>query len=114
MKQITLDRDQIEKNWETIARVENGSFNIPFERKVEFEECSTKIDYRDLSLKQKDAILELNTRVVDSRTSAFDNIFPATDIYNEYCYLVSHKNRIYLVNNEGFQYCRYIIELINY
>lgn len=114
MKQITLDREQIEKNWETIARVEKGEFTIPFERKVEFEECSTKVDYRDLSVKQKDAILELNTRIVDSRTSAFDNIFPKTDIYNEYCYLVSHKNRTYLVNNEGFTYCRYIVELINY
>lgn len=104
---------EIEKNWNTLARVENGSFNIPFERKTSFEEVTNKVNYNNLNGFQKVAIDRLSTMILKSYASSFDHIFP-NDEENELCYLVSHKNRTFLVNNEGYNYCRYIVELINY
>jgi len=104
---------KIEKNWTTLARVENGSFNIPFERKTEFEYVSNKVNFNNLNGFQKVAIESLTTMILKSDASAFDHIYPDGE-KNELCYLVSHQNKTYLVNNEGFNYSRYLIELINY
>lgn len=101
------------KNWEILARVENGTFNIPFERKTDFEEVMESVDFTDLNSTQQKAIRNLSTKIVDSFTSAFDNIYPDGND-NELCYLVSKRNRLFLVNNEGYQYSRYIVELLNY
>tara|TARA_R100000231_G_scaffold138412_1_gene116713 strand:+ start:65 stop:385 length:321 start_codon:yes stop_codon:yes gene_type:complete len=102
-----------ERNWEILARVENGSFNIPFERKTEFEEVTTSVDFTDLSFEQRGAVNSLTTKILNSISSSYDNIYPEGDD-NELCYLVSHKNRLFLVNNEGYQYSRYLVELTNY
>lgn len=101
------------QNWEILARVKDGSFKIPFERKTDFEEVTTQISYYDLDAAQTYAIINLPAIILPSTTSSFDNIFPKGDD-NQLCYLVSHKNRLFIVNNEGYQYARYLVELINY
>jgi hypothetical protein len=52
--------------------------------------------------------------VISKFTSSFDYIFPSNEEDNELVYLVSRANKTFIVNNEGFGYSRYIIELRNY
>ena len=102
-----------ERNYRVLGNIENGYFVIPFERKTDFEEVTTSVDFEDLTPKQKLSITTLSTIVVDKDTSSFCNIFPEGND-NELCYLVSQRNRLFLVNNEGYQYSRYLVELTNY
>ena len=82
--------------------------------KEEFDFCETKIDYNKLDVGQKSALHNISTLVVHKEISAFDNIFPEDSDVNELVYLVSRGNKNYLVNNEGFSYSRYIVEIINF
>lgn len=105
-----------EFNYENIANVVNGSFAIPFERKVDFEDCRTIVDVLDLNAKQVKAIYNAPFMSVSITTSAFDYLFPREleGNANKYIYIVKRGHQIFLVNNEGFGYSRYIVELKNY
>jgi len=105
-----------EFNYDQIAAVENGSFLIPFERKTDFEDCRTIVDVLDLNSAQIEAIYNAPFMNVSLHTNAFDYIFPREleENANMYIYIVKRGNQTFLVNNEGFGYSRYIVELKNY
>ena len=105
-----------EFNYDQIAAVENGSFLIPFERKTDFEDCRTIVDVLDLNSAQIEAIYNAPFMNVSLHTNAFDYIFPREleGNANKYIYIVKRGNQTFLVNNEGFGYSRYIVELKNY
>ncbi|QDP61380.1 MAG: hypothetical protein GOVbin2014_19 [Prokaryotic dsDNA virus sp.] len=105
-----IDRDF---NYEQIAAVKNGSFVIPFERKVDFDDCRSVVSLDDLNAKQLKAINNAPSLTLKPNTSAFDYLYP-TDFRNKYIYTVTRGNKTFLVNNEGFGYSRYIVELKKY
>ena len=107
-------RKQIDNNFGILTRIREGRYQIPFQRKTEFDDCRSFVNYTDLIPTQKKAIKNISSVVVSKDTSSFDYIFPSNEDDNELVYLVSRNNVTYLVNNEGFGYSRYIIELRNY
>ena len=113
-KKEKADKKRVEKLWGILSEVKDGRFVIPFECKEEFDFCESKIDYEKLDSAQKGAVNNITSFVVHKQVSAFDHIFPEDSDANELAYLVSKGNKTYLVNNEGFTYSRYIIELINF
>jgi len=113
-KQVKPNKERVDILWGILSEVKDGKFVIPFECKEEFDFCETKIDYNKLDVGQKSALHNISTLVVHKEISAFDNIFPEDSDVNELVYLVSRGNKNYLVNNEGFSYSRYIVEIINF
>ncbi len=107
-------RSEINYNFGSLTRIKEGRYVIPFQRKTEFDDCLISVDYDRLGVDQKQALDQISSMVVHKNTSSFDPIFPSNEEDNELVYLVSRNNITYLVNNEGFSYSRYIIELINY
>jgi hypothetical protein len=118
MKTLNNTQDKVNRefNYEQIAAVENGGFVIPFERKVDFDDCRTEVSIYDLNPKQVKAIYNAPFLNVSLHTSAFDYLFPREleGNANKYIYIVKRGNQTFLVNNEGFGYSRYIVELKNY
>jgi hypothetical protein len=108
------DSKKVDELWGILARVQNGKFIIPFERKEEFDSCTTQVDYNKLEDDQRTALHGISNLIVHKYISAFDYIFPEDSDVNELVYLVSRGNKNYLVNNEGFSYSRYIVEIINF
>ena len=107
-------KEEINFNFGALTRIREGRYEIPFQRKTEFDDCLIYIDYNILSYEQKKALRQITSMVVSKDTSSFDYLFPSNEDDNELVYLVSRDNVTYLVNNEGFGYSRYIIELRNY
>jgi hypothetical protein len=107
-------KEEINFNFGSLTRIREGRYEIPFQRKTEFDDCLIYIDYNILSYDQKKALRQITSMVVSKDTSSFDYLFPSNEDDNELVYLVSRDNVTYLVNNEGFGYSRYIIELRNY
>lgn len=104
----TDKQTKIYKNWNTLN-------NLNYERKTScFEDVTNTIDFDNLTLDQKTAIYNVSTRTLPKFADCFESIFPNNDTDNELIYIVSHRNRTFLVNTEGYTYCRYIVELKNY
>ena len=113
-KKDKADKKKVMALWSILTEVNDGRFVIPFERKTEFDDCRSICNYYKLNDKQRGALHNLSTFIVHKEISAFDYIFPENEDVNELVYLVSRGNKIYLVNNEGFSYSRYIVEIINF
>jgi hypothetical protein len=107
-------QNEIQFHFGALTRIREGKFVIPFERKTDFDDCRSYVDYKDLSITQKIALKKISSMVISKFTSSFDYIFPSNEEDNELVYLVSRANKTFIVNNEGFGYSRYIIELRNY
>lgn len=106
-----------ERNYEQIASLnKDGYFTIPFERKTDFDDCRTIVNVTDLTYDQIQAVYNAPYLDVSIHTSAFDYIFPREldSEDNKYIYVVKRGNQTFLVNNEGYGYSRYIVELKGY
>lgn len=104
----TDKQTEIYKNWDLLR-------DLNYERKTScFEDVSNTIDFDELTISQKLAIYNVSTRILPKDADCFESIFPNNDEDNELIYIVSHRNRTFLVNTEGYTYCRYIVELKNY
>jgi hypothetical protein len=109
------NKNKINSNYNRLAGLNSqGSFKIPYRRKEDFE-YATAIDFNLLGKLTKRTINTLSVYTLSEDACAFDNIFPDyVTGENQYCYLVMKGDNVYLVNNEGFKYCRYIVQLFNY
>jgi len=87
--------------------------DMRYERKTPFSHITTSVNFNQLGVNKQNAILTLT--MVETDEDAFDYIFPKSLTYvehgNEYIYLVKTEGKIFLVNNEGYRYCRYALEL---
>ena len=109
-------QNEIQFHFGALTRIREGKFVIPFERKTDFEDCITIVDVLDLNSAQIEAIYNAPFMNVSLHTNAFDYIFPREleGNANKYIYIVKRGKQTFLVNNEGFGYARYIVELKNY
>lgn len=101
-------------NWciyNVIANVTNGKYDIPWNCKESWTANKKPMNIMEFDHFQRDAIYKAPRRVVSMHTSSFDNIF--TD-NNELIYIVQQGKHTYLVNNEGYGYSKYWIEIIGY
>lgn len=98
---------EIYKNWNLLR-------DLNYERKTScFEDVTNTIDFNSLTDDQKTAVYNVSTRILPKFADCFESIFE-NNTDSELIYIVSHRNRTFLVNTEGYTYCRYIVELKNY
>ena len=91
--------------------------DLPYDRKTEFYYTSARINFNRLGYLKQNAIRTLT--IVETDKDVFDNLYPESkqpdsECLNEFIYLVKTQGKLFLVNNEGFQYSRYVLELTNY
>jgi len=86
--------------------------DLPYDRKTEFYYTSARINFNRLGYLKQNAIRTLT--VVETDKEAFDNLYPKSHDENEFIYLVKTQGKLFLVNNEGYEYSRYVAELTNY
>ena len=91
--------------------------DLPYNRKTQFEYVDERVNFNKLGWKKQNAIRTLT--IVETDKDVFDNLYPESkqpdsECLNEFIYLVKTQGKLFLVNNEGFQYSRYVLELTNY
>jgi hypothetical protein len=108
-------KNKINSNYNRLAGTNaEGYFKLNYTRKEDFQ-YANGVDFNTLGKLTQRAINSLSVYTISDDHCAFDNIFPDYESgKNQYCYLVMKGDNVYLVNNEGFKYCRYIVQLFNY
>ena len=99
-------------NYNIIANVTNGKYDIPWNCKESWTTDTKPMNIMEFDQTQRSAIYDAPRRVVSIHTSSFDNIFPKEN--NELIYIVQQGKSIFLVNNEGYGYSKYWVEIIGY
>jgi hypothetical protein len=97
--------------YDIIGNVTNGKYDIPWNCKESWTANTKPMNIMDFDQTQRAAIYKASKRIVSIHTSSFDNIFVDN---NELIYIVIQGKKTFLVNNEGYGYSKYWVEIIGY